>query len=169
MDFATLMNQLQQALAEEPDIDLEMAPARSEDTYCLGFGDIELELFLHPDERRVVIEAAVAGLGNPEPVELAERLLVLMKLNTISRFGSELQLGVDDDNTVLASLTVEVGGLEIDAFAGMLLHVIDRVTSLRSAWDSLGDLLAESSAEAPGFQPKADDPAGLHSSSTLRA
>lgn len=167
-DYASLIEQLQRALAETQGIDLEMAPAEADDTFLLGFGDIELELYPHPDKTRVVIEATVGELDDPGSAELAERLLLLMKLNTLARFSSGVQLGVEEDNTVIAYVMADLCGLDLDRLAAELLHMVDRVTSLRSAWDRLDEFLAQSSSESPSLRPKVEDFADLDQISALR-
>ena len=157
--FSDLMAKLQAVLTEVEDFDIEPTEVQPGDVFSLGFGEVELMLSEHPDEQHLMILAHVAPLKDPDPTALAERLLLLMKLNLLAPFGSGIQLGVDEDNVVTAFRMVNYALLAtLDDVADTLLAMVESVDALQSAWDRLDTLMAATGDVVPGFEADRDAP-----------
>jgi hypothetical protein len=101
-------------------------------------------IFMHPVNEEAVIDVEIMQLQEPqsEPANL-ERMLLLHQLNSITRFTHGAQAMVSVDNMLMLSQALPVPGLNGPQLAEQMGQLLDTAADLRTAWDNLRALIAQ--------------------------
>lgn len=109
---------------------------------------------IYPDTERqaLVIDIDIFRLQNPQgdPANL-ERLLMLHRLNSLTRFTHGGIASVCGDDMLTLSRSIGVRTLDGQELAAVLTELVDAATQLADAWTDMRQLI-QSTAESLGVQ-----------------
>jgi len=112
-----------------------------------------------PGQQIVVIDVEIMQIAEPAADSgNLERLLLLHQLNSLTRFSHGGSAFVSLDNMLVFSRQLGVERLSGQALAEALADAVDQAASLRSAWDRMRELVANTVRAGAGLRAPASGP-----------
>jgi hypothetical protein len=108
-------------------------------------------LSLHPHFQQVVVDIEIIQLVEPAADALyLERMVLLHKLNGVTRFTHGASAFISLDNMLVVSRAISLTSLTGQALAEAVAELLQHAADLRSAWGELRQLLSRTIQDGAG-------------------
>ncbi len=113
----------------------------------LHFDGLTAAIYPNAGLKSLVIDIDIFRLENPQadPANF-ERLLMLHRMNSITRFTHGAMAFVTGDNVLTLSRSVGVRDLDGEGLAALLIQMVDAANQLADAWTDMRQLMASTLA-----------------------